>query len=147
MRAVRGLLYGEHNWISNCANLSAVLYDQMPRINWAGVYLVDGDDLVLGPFQGKPACVRIPIGRGVCGTAARLRESQRVPDVNDFPGHIACDAASRSELVIPLVVEGKLCGVLDLDSPETERFSIDDQRQLEELVAVFCAHHEDEQAH
>lgn len=140
--SLAGLLAGEYNWIANCANLSALLYHCLERLNWAGVYLVDEGGLVLGPFQGKPACVRIPMGKGVCGTAAQLLESQRVADVHEFPGHIACDSASRSELVIPLIVAGQLRGVLDLDSPERDRFSREDQRQLEKLVAGFCAHHD-----
>lgn len=140
--SLAGLLAGESNWIANCANLSALIYHSLDRLNWAGVYLVDEGGLVLGPFQGKPACVRIPMGKGVCGTAAQLLASQRVADVHDFPGHIACDSASRSELVIPLIIAGELRGVLDLDSPEVDRFSNRDQRQLEQLVALFCAHHE-----
>jgi L-methionine (R)-S-oxide reductase len=125
--------------LANTANFVALLWQALDDINWLGVYVKRGDDLVLGPFQGKPACVRIPMGRGVCGTAAQNRKSQRVADVDAFPGHIACDAASRSELVVPLIAGGELLGVLDIDSPSIGRFSGDDQHGIEELCRVFVA--------
>jgi GAF domain-containing protein len=136
-----GLLAGERNWIANLANCSALLFDQMPDLNWAGFYLVEPatGDLVVGPFQGRPACARIAPGRGVCGTALAERRTLLVPDVHAFPGHIACDAASRSELVIPLVHDGHVLGVLDLDSPTPARFTPDDQAGLEQLVAQLLA--------
>lgn len=133
-----GLLTGERDAIANAANLSALVFDLVPDLNWAGFYfLKGGDELVLGPFQGKVACVRIPFGRGVCGAAASSWQSQRVDDVHAFPGHIACDSASNSELVVPLVKDGRLIGVLDLDSPSAARFSPDDQAGVERLVAIF----------
>lgn len=137
-----GLISNEFSWLANCANFSALLYQELPGINWAGFYFLEGDQLVLGPFQGKPACVRIPLGRGVCGTAALERATQRVADVHTFPGHIACDLASRSEMVVPLVVAGELRGVLDLDSPIENRFTDEDQVHIEQLCREFCAHHE-----
>ena len=118
---------------------AALIWQAIPDLNWAGFYRFDGTELVLGPFQGKAACIRIPLDKGVCGAAARLRETQRVEDVFAFPGHIACDAASRSELVIPIVVDGRLIGVLDLDSPSPGRFSAEDQRGAETLVARTAA--------
>ena len=133
----RGLLHGEHDRIANAANLSALVYHALPALNWVGFYLYDGTELVVGPFQGLPACVRIPLDKGVCGAAARTRQTQRVADVHAFPGHIACDSASRSELVVPLVGEGELIGVFDLDSPEPDRFDADDQAGLEALAAAF----------
>lgn len=137
-KQLRALLHGERDFIANCANTSALLWHALPDLNWAGVYrLVDGT-LVLGPFQGKPACVRIPLGKGVCGTAAATRKTVLVPDVHAFPGHIACDAASRSEIVIPLVKDGQLLGVLDLDSPKVSRFDTGDQAGLERLAAVLA---------
>jgi GAF domain-containing protein len=141
-QALSGLLAGENNWIANCANFSALLFNTLPDLNWAGFYLEEGKELVLGPFQGKPACVRIPFGKGVCGSAAASRQTQRVADVHCFPGHIACDLASRSEIVIPLIVDGELRGLLDLDSPIANRFSEADQRGLEGLCREFCHHHE-----
>lgn len=129
------LLEGETDGLANAANLSALLYEALPALNWAGFYLLRGEELVLGPFQGKVACVRIALGRGVCGNAAQRRETIVVPDVHEFPGHIACDAASRSEVVVPLLHGGKLLGVLDLDSPEVGRFDDDDARGLGALVA------------
>jgi L-methionine (R)-S-oxide reductase len=132
-----GLLAGELDSIANAANTAALLYHSMPDVNWVGFYFFKGRDLVLGPFQGKPACVRIPLGQGVCGAAAERRESLVVPDVNAFPGHIACDAASRSELVVPLVNNGALIGVLDLDSPLTRRFDEADRAGCESLVAIY----------
>lgn len=133
------LFEGEHDAIANAANMSALLFMAMPELNWAGFYfLPEGKDvLVVGPFQGKPACVRIPIGKGVCGTAAAQRETILVPDVHAFPGHIACDAASQSELVVPLIRDGKVLGVLDLDSPRAGRFDADDQAGIERLVARY----------
>jgi L-methionine (R)-S-oxide reductase len=131
------LLEGEHDRIANAANLSSLLWHSLPDLNWAGFYLFDGTELVLGPFQGKPACVRIALGRGVCGTAAATRQTQRVPDVHAFPGHIACDAASRSEIVIPLLRGETLLGVLDLDSPLPGRFDAEDQAGLEALAALW----------
>src|SRR6185369_3997659 len=130
----------ETNRVANAANLSALLYQTMPELNWAGFYFLTGGELVVGPFQGKPACVRIAIGRGVCGRAAETRETQVVPDVHAFPGHIACDAASRSEIVIPLQkANGELVGVLDIDSPVLARFDDEDRRGLEEVAQIFVA--------
>ena len=128
------LLTGERDGLANAANLSALLFQALPGINWAGFYFLRGNDLVLGPFQGKVACVRITLGRGVCGTSALRRETIIVPDVHAFPGHIACDAASRSEIVVPLLSEGRLLGVLDLDSPELARFDAGDATGLAALV-------------
>ena len=128
------LLTGERDGLANAANLSALLFQALPGINWAGFYFLRGNDLVLGPFQGKVACVRITLGRGVCGTSALRRETIIVPDVHAFPGHIACDAASRSEIVVPLLSEGRLLGVLDLDSPELARFDAGDATGLTALV-------------
>lgn len=137
---VEALLAGERNLVANAAQLSAFIYQEVPDLNWAGFYFVEGDDqLLLGPFQGKVACMRIPFSKGVCGAAARERRTQRVEDVHAFPGHIACDAASRSELVVPLVQGGLLIGVLDLDSPHPARFSAADQAGIEALVEAFLA--------
>lgn len=137
---VEALLAGERNLVTNAAQLSAFIYQEVPDLNWAGFYFVEGDDqLLLGPFQGKVACMRIPFSKGVCGAAARERRTQRVEDVHAFPGHIACDAASRSELVVPLVQGGRLIGVLDLDSPHPARFSAADQAGIEALVEAFLA--------
>ena len=135
-RSALGLIAGEKNLVANLANLAAVLYHSMPGLNWAGFYMWDSkhQELVLGPFQGKPACLRIKSNRGVCGTAYTTQKTQRIDDVHAFPGHIACDAASRSELVIPLLWEGKCVGVLDLDSPELARFTEDEAQFLENLV-------------
>jgi GAF domain-containing protein len=132
-----GLLAGERNAIANTANMSALLYENLPSLNWAGFYFLQRDELVLGPFQGKFACVRIALGRGVCGTAAQRRETIVVPDVHAFPGHIACDAASRSEIVVPLMHRGELLGVLDLDSPESARFDQEDATGLNAAVEVL----------
>ncbi len=135
------LLHGEKNQIANLSNTSALLNQFLDRINWIGFYLMDeNNELVLGPFQGLPACVRIPLGKGVCGTSAEKRETLRVEDVHQFPGHIACDAASNSEIVIPLIKDGKLLGVLDIDSPEKNRFDELDQEQLEEITAILVSH-------
>ena len=133
----RGLLHGERDRTANAANLSALVYHALPALNWTGFYFYDGTELVVGPFQGLPACVRIPLDKGVCGAAASNRQTQRVPDVHAFPGHIACDSASRSELVVPLVLDGELLGVFDLDSPEPDRFDVDDQHGLEAIAAAF----------
>lgn len=133
----QGLLEGERDAIANLANISALLALALERINWAGFYLLRGGGLVLGPFQGKPACVRIPLGRGVCGTAAATGETQIVPDVHAFPGHIACDEASRSEIVVPILAGGKLAGVLDIDSPVVARFDEQDRLGLEELARLL----------
>lgn len=133
----RGLLHGEHDRIANAANLSALVYHALPSLNWVGFYFYDGSELVVGPFQGQPACVRIALGRGVCGTAAVTREIQRVDDVNAFPGHIACDSASRSELVVPLYQGDTLVGVFDLDSPEPARFDAEDQAGLAALATLY----------
>ncbi|MFC5571084.1 GAF domain-containing protein [Lysobacter yangpyeongensis] len=133
----RALLAGERDRIANAANLSALVYHALPSLNWVGFYFYDGTELVVGPFQGLPACVRIPLDKGVCGAAARTRETQRVPDVHAFPGHIACDSASRSELVVPLYSGDELIGVFDLDSPEPDRFDADDQRGLEAIAQAF----------
>jgi L-methionine (R)-S-oxide reductase len=133
-----GLVSGERDAIANAANMSALIYGLLPDLNWAGFYFLRDDaELVLGPFQGKPACIRIPVGRGVCGTAAQTRTSVVVPDVNAFPGHIACDSASRSELVVPLIRDGRVLGVLDLDSPLASRFDEDDREGCEELVRIY----------
>lgn len=133
----QSLLHGETDRIANAANLSALIYHALPALNWAGFYFYDGHELVVGPFQGLPACVRIPLDKGVCGAAARSRQTQRVADVHAFAGHIACDSASRSELVIPLVKGDTLVGVLDLDSPEPARFDADDQHGLEAIAHAF----------
>ncbi|CAB3642368.1 diguanylate cyclase [Achromobacter marplatensis] len=135
----RALLEGEPDRIANAANLGALAYQALPDLNWAGFYFFDGTELVLGPFQGKPACVRIPLDRGVCGAAASQRQTQLVPDVHAFPGHIACDAASRSEIVVPLVHQGELIGVWDVDSPIPDRFDEDDRQGMQALCAVFLA--------
>ena len=137
--ALGGILEGERNWIANCANASALIYSVLPDLNWAGVYLYDGTGLVVGPFQGKPACVRIALGKGVCGTAAASARTVIVPDVHAFPGHIACDSASNSEIVVPLIAPGGLVGVLDLDSPRLARFDAADARGLEALAARLVA--------
>ncbi|WP_266159478.1 GAF domain-containing protein [Dyella silvatica] len=136
----QGLLAGEHDVIANAANFSALLFHSLPDLNWAGFYLYDGSELVVGPFQGKPACIRIAMGRGVCGTAAQSRQTQLVRDVHEFDGHIACDAASNSEIVVPLVkADGSLFGVWDVDSPRVARFDEDDRAGMEALCAVFMA--------
>ncbi|MBS0214418.1 MAG: GAF domain-containing protein [Proteobacteria bacterium] len=138
LEQAEALLHDERDRIANAANLSALVYNALPALNWVGFYLYDGTELVVGPFQGLPACVRIPLDKGVCGAAARTRTTQRVEDVHAFPGHIACDSASRSELVVPLVAgDGSLIGVFDLDSPEPARFDAEDQRGLEAIAAVF----------
>ena len=131
------LFEGEHDYVANAANLSALLFHNLPYLNWAGFYFLKDEGLVLGPFQGKPACVRIAIGKGVCGTAARDKKSIVVPDVNAFPGHIVCDSDSKSEIVVPLIRFGKVIGVIDVDSPNLARFDEDDRRGLEALADVF----------
>lgn len=131
LQALAGLLAGERDLIANLANASALLYTTLPELNWAGFYLMKDGGLVVGPFQGRPACVRIALGKGVCGTAAKTRRTQVVPDVHAFPGHIACDGASRSEIVVPLIRDDRLIGVLDLDSPVPARFGEEDARGLE----------------
>lgn len=133
----RALVHGETDRIANAANLSALVYHALPDLNWVGFYFHDGKELVVGPFQGLPACVRIPLSKGVCGAAASTRQTQRVADVNDFPGHIACDSASRSELVVPLLHGDTLVGVFDIDSPVSSRFDADDQLGLEAIAQVF----------
>ena len=135
---MRGLLHGETDRIANAANFSALVFATVPGLNWAGFYFFDGTELVVGPFQGKPACVRIPIGKGVCGTAAQTRQTQLVRDVHAFPGHISCDAASRSEIVVPLVTAtGQLVGVWDVDSPLPAHFDDDDRSGMEALAQVY----------
>lgn len=133
----RALLDGEHDRIANAANLAALAWQALPDINWAGFYFFDGQELVLGPFQGKPACVRIALTRGVCGAAATQGITQVVPDVHAFPGHIACDAASRAEIVVPLFVDGRLLGVWDVDSPQPERFDQEDRLGMEGLCQIY----------
>mgnify|MGYP001554055380 FL=1 len=136
-KQLRALLHGERDAIANLANAAALLWQSLPDLNWAGFYRLADNQLVLGPFQGKPACVRIPVGKGVCGTAAAKHETVLVPDVHEFLGHIACDADSRSEIVLPLIKDGQLLGVLDLDSPKPGRFDAADQAGLESLVVAF----------
>ena len=135
-----GLIEADKDWLAGLANASALLYMLMPDINWAGFYLYKGGELVLGPFQGKPACVRIALGRGVCGTAAKTREIQVVEDVDKFPGHIACDAASKSEIVLPIIKDGHLLRVLDLDSTIKARFDEEDARGLKNFVDILIQH-------
>jgi GAF domain-containing protein len=138
LQQARALLHGERDRIANAANFAALAWHALPRINWCGFYFFDGRELVVGPFQGKPACVRIALGKGVCGTAAATRETQVVRDVDAFPGHIACDGASRSEIVVPLVdAEGALLGVWDVDSPDLARFDDEDRAGMEALCRVF----------
>jgi L-methionine (R)-S-oxide reductase len=137
-RALDALTEGERDPIANMANAAALIWEYLPELNWAGFYRAVDDGLVLGPFQGKAACIRIALGAGVCGTAAATRETQRVADVHAFPGHIACDAASASELVVPIVSAGRLIGVLDLDSPIRDRFDVDDQVGCEALMALLA---------
>jgi L-methionine (R)-S-oxide reductase len=138
-RSLESLLEGESDALANLSNAAGLLAQSLDRINWCGFYLLRGKELLLGPFQGKPACVRIPVGKGVCGTAAARRETLVVPDVNRFPGHIACDAASRSEIVVPILENGLLRGVLDVDSPEPGRFDDEDRTGLERYVEVLLS--------
>lgn len=137
IKQLKSLLEGETNQIANLSNAAALLNQYFERINWVGFYLADGQELVLGPFQGLPACVRIPFGKGVCGTSAQDGKTMRVADVHQFPGHIACDAASNSEIVVPIMKDGMCIGVLDIDSPEKNRFDELDQERLEEFVTVL----------
>lgn len=134
------LLTGEQNVVANLSNTSALLHQFFERINWVGFYLMEDNELVLGPFQGLPACVRIPVGKGVCGTAVQQQASIIVPDVHNFPGHIACDAASRSEIVIPIMKDEQVLGVLDIDSPELNRFSETDRIGLEKVIQILVKH-------
>jgi L-methionine (R)-S-oxide reductase len=136
-RDLSALLSGERDLVANAANTAALIYDALPELNWAGFYFLKQGELVVGPFQGKPACVRIALGKGVCGAAAEQRKTIVVPDVAAFPGHIACDAASRSEIVVPLIAGPELLGVLDIDSPRLQRFDAGDARGLERLAALF----------
>ena len=133
----KSLVSGEHDLIANMANVSALLFNQLEDVNWAGFYLHKESQLVLGPFQGQPACIRIPIGKGVCGTAAETRTIQRIDDVHAFSGHIACDAASNSEIVIPLIVNDELIGVLDIDSPKFGRLDADDEAGLKQIADIL----------
>lgn len=137
LEQTKSLIAGEPDLIANLANISALLYHNLADVNWAGFYLYKDDQLVLGPFQGLPACIRIPMGKGVCGTAAQTNTTQRIEDVHEFPGHIACDAASNSEIVIPIVVNETLLGVLDIDSPKLSRFNQDDEAGLTAIVAAL----------
>lgn len=140
VQQARGLMQGEGSLIANAANFSALIFHALPDLNWAGFYLFDGNELVVGPFQGKPACIRIALGRGVCGTAAQSRQTQLIRDVHAFEGHIACDAASNSEIVVPLVkADGSLLGVWDVDSPSVGRFDDEDRAGMEALCAAFMA--------
>ena len=138
LAAVDALTAGEPDAVANMANVSALLWQYLPDLNWAGFYRMVGGELVLGPFQGKAACIRIPLGRGVCGTAAAERTTQIVADVHDFPGHIACDADSRSELVVPIIAGGEVLGVIDLDSPSPSRFDAEDAAGCEALAALLA---------
>ncbi|HZP14019.1 MAG TPA: GAF domain-containing protein [Nevskiaceae bacterium] len=133
----KSLIEGESDLIANLANLSALIWQVLPDLNWAGFYLWKGNELVVGPFQGKPACVRIALGKGVCGTAVAKKQTIVVPDVDQFPGHIVCDSASRSEIVVPMMRRGEILGVLDIDSPKLARFDAEDQKGLERLVAII----------
>lgn len=134
------LISGEHNFIATLANTSALLFEKLDHINWAGFYILDKNELVLGPFQGKIACVRIPIGKGVCGTAIAENRIQRIADVHQFDGHIACDSASNSEIVLPLIISGKTIGVLDIDSTEYNRFDLDDEQGLSVIMDILSEH-------
>ena len=139
LSAAQAITSGEPDIIANMANVSALIWQYLPDLNWAGFYRMVEGELVLGPFQGKPACIRITVGKGVCGAAAMTGETQLVEDVHSFPGHIACDAASASEIVVPVIVAGKVTAVLDLDSPSISRFDAADQRGLEALIAAIAA--------
>jgi len=139
---LRALLEGEFDFIANVANFAALLATSLPEVNWAGFYFLHGEELILGPFQGKPACVRIPLGKGVCGVAAAQCETIIVPNVHEFPGHIVCDVASNSEIVVPIFDGEQVLGVLDLDSPVLGRFDDQDAEGLNELVTIFVAHEE-----
>ena len=137
LKQAEALIADETDWICNAANLAALIYWSVERISWTGFYIFNGKELVLGPFQGKPACTRIPMGKGVCGTSAEQRRTVVVPNVNEFPGHIACDVASQSEVVVPLMVNSKLFGVLDIDSAELSRFDEDTVRLCEQMAEIF----------
>lgn len=134
----KAILHGERHRIANAANLSALFFNSLPDVNWLGFYFLEQGELIVGPFQGLPACVRIAIGKGVCGTAAQTLQTQLVADVHAFEGHIACDSASQSELVVPLIQHGQLIGVLDIDSPLLNRFDIEDQVAFETIAQLFC---------
>ena len=136
---LRAMLAGEHDPVANAANTAALIIQRVPRLNWAGFYFLQGEALVVGPFQGLPACTRIPLGRGVCGTAAARGETIVVPDVHEFEGHIACDSASQSEIVVPFSIAGGLAGVLDIDSPELDRFGLEERRFFESVVEIYVA--------
>ncbi|AXO95276.1 GAF domain-containing protein [Bacillus anthracis] len=140
IKQLDALLIGESNVVANLSNASALLNQFLDRVNWVGFYVTEGNQLVLGPFQGMPACVRIPFGRGVCGVAAETKTTQLVADVHQFPGHIACDSASNSEIVVPIIKDGNVIGVLDIDSPEKKRFDEVDQRYLEKFVETLLKH-------
>ncbi|CAM4003702.1 MULTISPECIES: GAF domain-containing protein [Bacillus] len=140
IKQLDALLTGEPNVVANLSNASALLNQFLDRVNWVGFYVTEGNQLVLGPFQGMPACVRIPFGRGVCGAAAETKTTQLVADVHQFPGHIACDSASNSEIVVPIMKEGTVIGVLDIDSPEKNRFDEVDQHYLEKFVETLLKH-------
>lgn len=137
VQQVKGLIHGEPDLIANLANVSALLNEYLTDINWVGFYIMRNGELVLGPFQGKPACIRIPVGRGVCGTAVAEKKTQRIDDVHAFPGHIACDAASNSELVVPVIIDDQVVAVLDIDSPLLNRFSAELQVEMENVVALL----------
>ena len=137
VKQAKALLSGQAHRVANAANLSALIFQELPDLNWVGFYFLEDDALVVGPFQGKPACVHIPLGQGVCGTAAATRQTQRVADVHAFDGHIACDAASESEIVVPLICNDQVIGVLDIDSPKPDRFDEVDQLGIEALAAVY----------
>jgi GAF domain-containing protein len=139
LQQAHALLSGQRDRIANAANLSSLLFHALKDVNWVGFYFSRGDHLMVGPFQGKPACVRIPLGKGVCGTAAATRQVQRVADVHDFDGHIACDVNSRSEIVLPLMLHGEVIGVLDLDSPMPDRFSETDETLLRQISEIYIA--------
>ncbi|MFX3623299.1 MAG: GAF domain-containing protein [Ectobacillus sp.] len=140
IKQLEALITGEENIVANLANASALLNQFLHDINWVGFYMAEENELVLGPFQGLPACVRIPFGKGVCGTAAAAKTTQLVADVHQFPGHIACDAASNSEIVVPMIKDGRVIGVLDIDSPSKERFDEIDQKYLEKFIDILVAH-------
>jgi len=139
-QSLRALIQGETDWLANLANASALLFNQMQDVNWAGFYIMKGGELVLGPFQGKPACIRIAVGTGVCGTAVAHKRTIVVPDVHQFPGHIACDPESQSEIVVPIMQADQVWGVLDIDSPIINRFDHEDQNGLEEFVQILTNH-------
>lgn len=135
---LQALLFGEPDALANASNFVGLMFNALDNVNWLGIYVMRDDELVLGPFQGNPACVRIPIGKGVCGTAAATHDTQRVANVHEFPGHIPCDEASQSEIVVPLIIDGVLVGVLDIDSPTIDRFSAVDQNGIELMCNAFC---------